>query len=1329
MVLSRRARSLFAGLAVVLGFGAGAPRVARGAVCSGGTPTACGSPTSVTYNGVAMTLAGSATNGTVRSEIWYLKAPASGAHNVVVTAPDATDVTATSMSFTGVDQTANLGTAFVSGIGTSAAPSVTTAASGLGSIVFDALGAVGSTTPTVSGNQIVRRTNSTSTGLNPVVIGSSTAAGQTTSVNMSWTIPSADWALSALPIPPSSPLTAVGIDAFTASWQADGVLLEWQGGYEPKSAGFLVYRSDGAGERVQLNADLIPGDAFAGRASSYSWSDQSAGWNGAVSYWLKDIKVDGSFTWIGPATPMALGATTQVQAPVPVQGADGGVASQWKAKGEVDDGLGGCALADHSRGRAGLQLLFVLGMIVSARRRKHRLIVAALFLAGGIATNLGMPGPVAAAGGVSIDASATATGTSVLTFSHTMGAGSNGLIVVGVVVPIICQTTSTTDSGNCGACGNTCSASIASSIDVGLLGLWHFSEGSGTTSVDSSGTGNTATMTATPGWVTGYSGTGIELNGTISASANVGTWFGSNNTLSAAGWVYVTSTTNGPIFGVIGTSWNMPFLSIAGTTVYGGLWNGSAIVSRSATVTANNWHYLALTYDPAAGGTMKFYVDGALSGMATVTYVGSGIADSWTTSIGGAKPSGVNSVLKGKIDEIRAYNRVLSAAEVSALYTARLGCTAGVCNACPMGQTSCGGVCVTTATDGSNCGGCGITCNAAGGETCISSACGCVTGTDCSTNCIVTTSDPNNCGGCAISCGAPTPAATDSGLLGHWHLSEGTGSTSADSSGTGNTAVLTGSPTWTTSGYVGNALTFNGTSNYAEAPVGTWFGSNNKLSVSAWVYATSTTNGPIFGVTQSNPPGSWNMPFLSINGATAWVGLWTGSAGNYVSATVSLNNWHHLAMTYDPTSTTRKFYVDGALSNTTTMTYGGSNAFDYWSTYIPGDKPTGVSAYFKGTLDEVRAYNRTLTAAEIQIIYYARQSCSSSTCGGCQNGETLCSGVCTDPAIDTGNCGTCGNACNTGAGETCTAGVCVCTTGTSCSGVCVDTTTNQNNCGMCGNVCGVATCSSCNMGLLGSWQLNEGTGTTSADASGNGNTVTFSATAPTWTTGHTGAMTDKALTFTAASSTYINATIGAWFGANQTLSASAWVYATSTTHGPVFGVTSSKPGGGWNMPFLSVNGANVYGWIYNNTVMTSTVTLNTWHQLTVTYDPAGSPTSRFYVDGAQVATGTGSYSSSMATDYLTTYISGAKPSGVTNSYLNGTIDDLRAYKRVLSAGEVSLLYAAQTTCASSTCGGCPAGTTNCSGTCTNLAADNNNCNACGNVCSGGTPNCILSTCQ
>jgi hypothetical protein len=1333
LTIGGRARGL---AALVLATGLSAPGVARAAACGAGT-TACGPSTAVTYNGVALTFLGSATNGTVQSEIWYLKAPPSGSHNVVVTAQNATDVTATSMSFTGVDQTSMtfVGSP-VTAIGTSTTPSLSVPTTGLGNPVFDVVGAVGSNLPAVSGNQTLRRTNNTSAGLNPVVIGSSTAAGQTSAVTMGWTISSStDWAQVAVAIRGSSAVTSVGIDSFTASWESDDVLLEWQGGYEPKSAGFIVYRSDGGGARVPLNADIIPGDAIRGKASSYAWRDATTGWNGDVAYWLKDLKVDGSFTWVGPAVPMAVGVTAPAAAPAPtLSSADGGDPSQWRGASQADPALGGCAFIDHTPGRGGLQIVLVLGMIAGARRRRHRLLAAGLFFAAIVVSHLVGPGRVAAAGGATPDATATATGFSGLTFAHVMGAGSNGLLLVGVVTPVICQTTAT-DSGNCGGCGSTCPLSIASSIDSGLLGLWHFSEGSGATSADASGNGNTATLGNSPSWVAGYAGKALQPSalGTSYVYAPVGAWFGANQTLSASAWVYATATTNGPVFGVTdappGGNWNMPFLSIKGgatnATVYGYIWNNTAV---SSTVSLNAWHMLSITYDPAGGAsTTKFYVDGALAATTGGTYLPSGATDYFTTYIPGAKPAGVNSYLTGQLDEVRAYNRVLSAAEIAALFTARLSCATSTCASCPVGQTSCSGSCVTTATDNDNCGGCGIVCNTSGGETCLSSVCGCVTGTDCSTVCTVTTADSNNCGGCGIACSTATPAAIDSGLLGHWHLDEGTGATSADASGNGRTAVLTSSPTWTAAGYSGSALSFDGATNHLGAPVSNWLGGNNTISASAWVYATSTTNGPIVGVASVYPSttGNWNMPFLSIAGPTVYGHLWQVNGNVPLSSTVTLNAWHHLAVSYDPAgSPSERFYVDGAQVATATGTFVGSGLADYWTTYIPGAKPSGVNSTLRGKIDEVRIYNRTLSAAELAIIYYSRQTCSGSTCGGCQNSETLCSSVCTDTAIDTGNCGTCGHTCNTAGGETCTAGVCGCATGTDCSTVCVDMTTNQNNCGSCGNACGATTCGSCDSGLLGKWTLSEGTGLTSADTSGIGNTMNLSgATPPVWTTGHTG----NGLQFNGGTG-YVTATIGSWFGSSNTMSVSAWVYATSTTNGPIFGVTNTKPGTGWNMPFLSINGATVWGWIWNNTAMSATVSLNNWHLLSLTFDPAGSPTTRFYVDGVQAATATGAYTGAGVgmTDYLTTQIQGAKPSGV-NTMLTGIIDDLRAYKRVLSAGEIALLYNAQQTCAASSCGSCPTGTTSCGGVCTNTAADNNNCNTCGNVCPG-VQLCVSSVC-
>src|SRR5450432_133148 len=808
-------RTALLGLTSLLAIlGVSAPGAAFAAACGGGT-TACGGSTSVTYNGVPMTLYGASTNGTVRSELWYLKAPPAGAHNVVVTAALPTALTATSMSFTGVNQTTPLGT-MGSAIGTG--PSLTTATV-VGEPILDVVGAVGTTTPTVSGaTQTVRQTNNTSTGVDHVVIGSSTAPGAASPVTTGWTVASADWAYLAVPIHASTALTDVAVESLTANRQANDVLIEWHDGYEPHSLGFYVYRSDAGGERVQLNANVIAGGALVGTSATFSWIDATPGWDGAgVAYWIKDVNVDGSFTWYGPAIPDTAGSSGPDAASNGGAGAPGGGNPPGEIAGDAP-ATGGCALVAHNPDGAVIQLLLVLGLFAGIRRGKRRWVVGAIYLVAIVATGVWVPRIAHGAGGVSVDSSATGSGASGLTFAHTMGAGSNGLLLVGVVMPIVCDNTSN-DSGNCNACGTTCAGNTnTGTLGSGLLGLWHFDEGSGTTSADASGNGNTASLVGSPSWTTGYEGNALQFNGSSSTvQANLTSWFGGNNTLTAAAWVYATASTNGPIFGVTGGGgWNMPFLSINGATVYGWLWQVNGNNPISASVGLNAWHHLAISYDPASGGIERFYVDGAQVGSGTGTYSSSGTVDVISTVIGGAKPPGVNTNLLGRIDEVRAYNRVLTALEISSIATARLTCGGSTCGACPSMQTACGGSCTTTATDVNNCGSCGHACNAAGGETCVGSVCTCTAGTDCSGACVDTTTDSNNCNGCNLACSMATSSGIDSGLIGRWHLDEGMGTTSADSSGNGNTATLTNSPTWT-NGYSSYGLSCNGTSSYVSA--------------------------------------------------------------------------------------------------------------------------------------------------------------------------------------------------------------------------------------------------------------------------------------------------------------------------------------------------------------------------------------------------------------------------------------------------------------------------------------------------------------------------------
>lgn len=81
-----------------------------------------------------------------------------------------------------------------------------------------------------------------------------------------------------------------------------------------------------------------------------------------------------------------------------------------------------------------------------------------------------------------------------------------------------------------------------------------------------------------------------------------------------------------------------------------------------------------------------------------------------------------------------------------------------------------------------------------------------------------------------------------------------------------------------------------------------------------------------------------------------------------------------------------------------------------------------------------------------------------TSCTGCKKittcppGLTHCGVLCVDLTTDPGNCGSCGNACPTGA--SCQNGSCSCPAGqTACGGMCVNTSSDPNNCGICGMSC------------------------------------------------------------------------------------------------------------------------------------------------------------------------------------------------------------------------------------------------------------------------------------
>jgi hypothetical protein len=77
-------------------------------------------------------------------------------------------------------------------------------------------------------------------------------------------------------------------------------------------------------------------------------------------------------------------------------------------------------------------------------------------------------------------------------------------------------------------------------------------------------------------------------------------------------------------------------------------------------------------------------------------------------------------------------------------------------------------------------------------------------------------------------------------------------------------------------------------------------------------------------------------------------------------------NWHHVVGVADSSNLILKLYVDGNL--VATSSYGGSTQIGNSELNI-GRNPGATFQVFNGVIDEVRIYNRALSAEEVKILY------------------------------------------------------------------------------------------------------------------------------------------------------------------------------------------------------------------------------------------------------------------------------------------------------------------------------------------------------------------------
>lgn len=301
-----------------------------------------------------------------------------------------------------------------------------------------------------------------------------------------------------------------------------------------------------------------------------------------------------------------------------------------------------------------------------------------------------------------------------------------------------------------------------------------------------------------------------------------------------------------------------------------------AVDTTYASFNDGNLHHFAASL---SGTTVSLYIDGIWEKDATV-----GVPTTWTGVHSIGAKSDATLPTNGTLDDVRIYNRALTAAEISTIF------------------------------------------------------------------------------------GGSPPLNSDQRTVGWWKLDENAASTTvADSSGRGNTGTAARNTNlFSIPGIFAGGLKFNGSSDYVDAGNSSSLSSVDAISVGAWInsanpfinYSGIVVKDVQYGLLLESTTGK--PSFRVYNNAG-------GISVMVANSPIAANTWYYVVGVCSEGGDIR-IYVNGVLA-ATPATFSAS----IWE---PGEnlligKSSVFNTYFSGSIDDVRVYNRALTANEINEMYLA----------------------------------------------------------------------------------------------------------------------------------------------------------------------------------------------------------------------------------------------------------------------------------------------------------------------------------------------------------------------
>ncbi|MGB4965550.1 MAG: LamG-like jellyroll fold domain-containing protein, partial [Microgenomates group bacterium] len=472
---------------------------------------------------------------------------------------------------------------------------------------------------------------------------------------------------------------------------------------------------------------------------------------------------------------------------------------------------------------------------------------------------------------------------------------------------------------------------------------WKLDEGYGTTANDSSINSNSLTLSsATSAWTNSgkfgkaWNGDGAlymsraddaDFDFTAVEDFAISGWVKSDSASNPGATEYVVNKANATNAGYavyFNTSGNLCFGIDDDTT-----WGPDIASCSTADVYDATWHHFSAMRDYS--GTLKtfIYVDG-ISRDSDTDSTSATFANSLSFYVGDRDGTNNGDEFTGDIDEVKIYRGTLTPAEIKIDYN--------------RGQSLVLGSVSNNSTYAPN---------AANQEYCVP--------------------------GDATSCVGP---------VGEWKLDEKSGTTANDTSTSGNAGTLTAGPTWI-AGKIGSALNFDGTDDYvtfgdvqnmgtSDFTTSLWFKASSALSsdcsaggrlfqkrgtgaagsVAGWSLVVCRSGSDIRITNTIWDDGASHKYFISDSGSPDSAGFVIGQ----------LNQWVHLESVFDNTNDLWKFYANGILVQSFSVSSSIGSVNNARSLTL-GAADTSLTQFFGGTIDQVILYNYARSAAQVAWDY------------------------------------------------------------------------------------------------------------------------------------------------------------------------------------------------------------------------------------------------------------------------------------------------------------------------------------------------------------------------